>query len=85
MCNPTGYTAINGGYDCSIKNSFYLLGSYQYAVSKNATFTGVTTKDETYMKSQAFVDELNKGTDVWIRDDEVNEGYPILRTIKCNK
>lgn len=71
--------------DNAISNSFYLVGTAQYAANSATEWNGVTAKDETYMKTQAFVDELNKGTDVWTRDDEINEGYPILRTIKYRK
>ena len=36
-----------------------------------------------FMRSQDFVDQLNKGTDVWCFDDDnINDGYPILSTNK---
>lgn len=73
------------GVPSNIKNCFYLLGSYQYTAAKNTTTTGVTQKSEDYMKSDEFVEELNNGADIWTRDDNINDGYPILKSINYRK
>lgn len=70
------------GVECTAENCFYLLGSYQYASHGKATYTGVTAKSEEYMKSNEFLTVLNSGEDNWTRDNDINEGYPILKGIK---
>lgn len=66
-------------------NCFYLLGSYQYPANGQTTYAGATAKDEAYMKSQEFVDALNNGGDNWTRDNNINEGYPILKSINYQR
>lgn len=76
-----GYNVAAGG----IKNSYYLNGIANFASESSAEWNGATAKSDSYMKSQAFVDALNNGGDVWTRDDNINEGYPILKSIKYKK
>lgn len=71
--------------DNALFNTFYLIGTANYASNATKEWRGVTAKDKTYMKSQAFVDELNNGEDNWTRNNNINEGYPILKNIKYRK
>lgn len=83
--NRTGAIVAWRSEGGSIENSFYLEKTFQYACYNNATWPGVTSSSDEYMKSQAFVDALNNGADNWTRDDNINKGYPILKSMKYSQ
>ena len=66
---------IIGASNAKIENCHYLNTSIE-----NANEYGEAQTDD-FMRSQDFVDLLNKDTDVWCFDnDNINDGYPILST-----
>ena len=73
---------VSGG--CKAEN-FYNLKELKYASS--AGFSNVSwleregKKSSNEMKTAEFVDLLNQDQeeDVWTRDENINEGYPILK------
>ena len=58
-----------------------MIGTCKYAANDKATFSNVTVKEEKDMKTDEFVTALND-SNAWTRNDKINNGYPILKTIK---
>lgn len=68
---------IIGASNAKIENCHYLNTSIENANEHGEAQTA------DFMRSQDFVDLLNKDTDVWCFDnDNINDGYPILSTNK---
>lgn len=65
---------VSSTYNTIFINNYYLSG-----LETNATNTNGTKKTVDEMKIQSFVDALNSGTTVWVKDNSnKNNGYPIL-------
>lgn len=74
---------VGGAYTGAVvKNSYFSRGICDMNGAgsiNNAVEVEIIEKSISYMKTNSFVNDLNKDEDVFVMDTGINNGYPILK------